>query len=892
MKKLNQRLGLKKTELLVFIVFFLINLRILGWFQYPNIIVGGDLRPPFVLEAFMKRVSYTWNEIDFGVPSVYAPRILDPFYFFISVLETLGANAYIAEMITVFLMYFFSSILMYVFVKQLTGGNVTASFVAAIYLISNVYLINDREVTAIGFIDLALMILPSLITFVKGLETRSYKLMALSGILAVLTQTTFPNYRTLLMFLIMVCLVLLFLSLGKRIRFAPEKGHVSLNVSLPYHLLKLLAVAGAVFLLASLWVIVITISNFGTLTSAYAQIVSPWFIGGLKMYDVTRLIVRWGFYNGGLGVPYLPYGNVYLTNPLLIFSCYLPAVIAFASLFLSKERKIAVFFGTVAVISLFLTSGFSSFGDYGTRLYSDLMDLVFLKVFREASNWIFFVIASFGILIGCTVSALCRVLKRNWSKLLVIGLVVVMFLYTSYPLTTGDVTRNWLDLNIKGSFLPSSYVQLNEELPTEYWSILLPQRTTYVVYNFTEGNFSCGNPYPLIFSKPVISGTGTEYIQARNLDLINAVNYQILYGKYENVASKGIASASSVENNTLTPDKAIDMNYTTRWSSSTGFPQWFQIEWDKPQELWNTAIYFESALASDFAIETWNGSRWIIQTTVTNNTSWMYGYQFPQLVSTKRLAIYFYKAENPQFNSVSMWELQVYAQTESVSKLMGILGIKNIILEKDIISGHLNTVNDLKLDEYKGFTPIREWDEMTLYENAYALEKIFVADNVLTYSDFTNFYKPIQDLEWSTLQHSIFLPNSSSPNPSLTMPKSLVWRETSSTSFQANVESSGQFYLVLLESYDENWKAFSNGNLLPEESHVEVNGFANGWLIKDTGNLVIKIEYETQSLLEISAVASAILPALVLLVLSRKDIKKVARAIRSRHAKADRVHST
>jgi hypothetical protein len=892
LRKLKQRLGLKKTELLVLIVFFLINLRILAWFQYPNIIVGGDLRPPFVLEAFMKRVAYTWNEIDFGVPSVYAPRILDPFYFFTTVFETLGASACIAQMITVFLMYFFSSILMYVFVKQLTGGNVTASFVAAIYLISNVYLINDREVTAIGFIDLALMILPCLITFVKGLETRSYKLMALSGILAVLTQTTFPNYRTLLIFLIMVCLVLVFLSLGKRIHFAPAKGHVSLNVNLPYHLLKLLAVAGTVFLLASLWVIVITISNFGTLTSAYAQIVSPWFIGGLKMYDVTRLIVRWGFYNGGLGVPYLPYGNVYLTNPLLIFSCYLPAVIAFASLFLSKERKIAVFFGTIAVISLLLTSGFSSFGDYGTRLYSDLMELVFLKVFREASNWIFFVIVSFGVLIGCTISALCQVLKKNWSKLLVIGLVVAMFLYTSYPLTTGEVTRNWLDLNIKGSYLPSSYVQLNEELPTEYWSILLPQRTTYVVYNFTEGNFSCGNPYPLIFSKPVISGTGTEYIQARNLDLINAVNYQILYGKYENVASKGIASASSEENSTLTPDKAIDMDYTTRWSSGAGFPQWFQIEWDKPQELWNTAIYFESALASDFAIETWNGSRWIIQTTVTNNTSWMYEYQFPQLVSTTRLAIYFYKAGNPQFNSVSMWELQVYAQTESVSKFMGILGIKDIILEKDIISGHLNTVNDLKLDEYKEFTPIREWNEMTLYENAYALEKIFVADNVLRYSDFANFYKPIQDLEWSTLQRSVFLPNSSSANLSLTMPKSLVWREISPTSFQANVESSGQFCLVLLESYDENWKVFSNGNLLPEESHVEVNGFANGWLIKDTGNLVIKIEYETQSLLEISAVASAILPALVLLVLSRKDIKKVARAIRSRRAKADRVHST
>jgi hypothetical protein len=268
-----------------------------------------------------------------------------------------------------------------------------------------------------------------------------------------------------------------------------------------------------------------------------------------------------------------------------------------------------------------------------------------------------------------------------------------------------------------------------------------------------------------------------------------------------------------------------------------------------------------------------------------------YGYVFPQSTRTTRLAIYFTKGGDPRFNSVSVWELKVYAQTESVSKFMGILGIKNIILEKDIISGHLNTVSDLKLNEYKKFTLISEWDEVALFENAYALEKIYVADTVLTYSDFTSFYKPIQDVEWSTLQHSVFL-DSTSANLSLTIPKSQVWREISPTNFEANVESSGQFFLVLLESYDENWRVFSSGSLLPEESHVKVNGFANGWLIKDTGNLVIRIEYRTQSLLEISAVASAVLPVLVLVVLSRKDIKKAAHAIRSVYEKANPGHRT
>jgi hypothetical protein len=684
----------------------------------------------------------------------------------------------------------------------------------------------------------------------------------------------------------MICIILLFFSLGKKLHITVDSGHISLRVSLPYRLLKLLATFGVAFVLVSIWVIAITFSNIGTLTSAYAQMVPPWFIGGRPLYDVTRLIVRWGFYEGGLGMPYLPYANVYLSNPLMIFSCYLPALIAFASLFLSKERRITTFFGSIAIISLVLTSGFSSSG-YGPSFYSDLMELAFLKVFREASNWAFFVVISFAILIGCTVSALCQILKKSALKILVLGLVITMLLFTTYPLMTGDVTRNWLNLNMKGSNLPSSYVQLNEELPTKYWSIMLPQRTTYVVYNFTSGNFSCGNPYPLIFTKPVIPGTGTEYIQARNLDLIDKLNSHILEGMHENVAPKGVVSASSVEKSELGPEKAVDGSFYTRWASGSGFPQWLEIKWDRTQELSGIYIVFESANATDYIIETWNGSSWTIQMVVENNTSGTGSHTFPQLVPTNRLRIYFTKG-NPKFNMVSIWELYVYAQTETVSKFMGILGIKNLILEKNIISGHIHALNEYRLDEYKKFTLIRQWDEAALYENAYAKEKLYPADSVLPFFNSDHLYQIVQNSEWSTLERSAFInvtlldAVSTSLYTSLTMPENFEWRETSPTSYQTDVKSNGLFLLVLLESYDEHWKMRVNGNPIPDESHIKVNDFANGWLLDVKGNVAITIEYETQSLLTISIVASIILPTLMLVILARKDIGKIARTIRCR----------
>lgn len=215
MDKLRKSFHLKSVEVLLIIIFFLFSLKVINWFEYPYIIVGGDLRPPLVREAFTNRVLSTWDEIDFGIPSVYSPRILDPFYFFITVCQTFGISLYTAQIVAVFLIYFLASVLAYMFIKQLTYGDTIAAFIATFFLTSNLHLISDREQTAIGFLDVALMILPCLVAFTKGISTNSYKLIALSGLLFVLTYGTFPNYRTSVICLIMIVLVCLYFLLAR-----------------------------------------------------------------------------------------------------------------------------------------------------------------------------------------------------------------------------------------------------------------------------------------------------------------------------------------------------------------------------------------------------------------------------------------------------------------------------------------------------------------------------------------------------------------------------------------------------------------------------------------------------------------------------------------------------
>jgi hypothetical protein len=881
----------KRVTILILVFFFLFSLRVINWFQYPNILISGDFRPPLIQDAFAKRVAYTWDETDFGMPSVYAPRILVPSNFFISVFQTLGVSLYYSEMMALILMFFLSSVFMFMFAKRITNGNIVASFIAALFLTSNLYMVNDREVTAISFVDVALVILPSLIAFTEGIRRKSYKFVAISGILFVLTYGAFPNFRVALLCIFAAMMVLLLASLNKGVKLTfnrkeePKLFGFSVNISSIYTGLKYFAVFAFAGLLASVWVITIVWSNLGAFFNAYQQMSVPQVILDLRFHDVLRLITKWGFYSGSMDQPYVPYANVYLQNPLIIFLSYLPPLLAFASIFLSKERRLKVFFGVTAVVFLVLSDAFNPFL---SQLYAAMAtNIPLMLAFRESAQWTFFVIVAYGILIGLTISALCNRSKRRVLKILAISLTVIVFAASAYPITNGDVTRNYLDTKVKGAYFPDSYKALSNALSNNYWTLLLPPRSTYDTYNFSGIPLNSGNPYPLIFSKPVISGLGTEYVQSNNLDLLNKVYESVLTNEEVNVAPMGNASASSIEKDrfvpaqTIMPAQAIDGNYITRWASDHGMPQWLEIEWNETHELPKIRIVFENAYANDYTIETWNDTKWTTQIKVENNTNLEPEYTFSQLTPTTKLRINFTKAS--PFNMVSIWELQVYAkQTETVPKFLGMLGIKYLVLERDLVAGNISDANEIKINQSHSFVLTQDWSEFALYTNTYALQKLYPADNILNCSTLDDMFQTIEEIDRTTLQHSVFqnstLTNINSSD-TLVAPDNFQWNELSPTSYVARAQSKGPFVLAFLQSYDKNWKLTVNGKPTPEANHYEVNGFANAWLIDNTGDLTITLQYQTQTIFLESIIASIILPVLLMAYLSRKDLKRIGNLI-------------
>ncbi|WP_344221481.1 discoidin domain-containing protein [Kribbella sancticallisti] len=122
--------------------------------------------------------------------------------------------------------------------------------------------------------------------------------------------------------------------------------------------------------------------------------------------------------------------------------------------------------------------------------------------------------------------------------------------------------------------------------------------------------------------------------------------------------------ASSVEDSTLTADKAVDGSTTTRWASAEGSdPQWIRVDLGQPAAVNRVKLSWEVAYGKDYRIEVSDdGTNFSsVKEVVGGNgaTDDLTGLQahgrFVRLVGTKRGTTYGY----------SLWELQVYGTTDS-----------------------------------------------------------------------------------------------------------------------------------------------------------------------------------------------------------------------------------
>jgi hypothetical protein len=103
------------------------------------------------------------------------------------------------------------------------------------------------------------------------------------------------------------------------------------------------------------------------------------------------------------------------------------------------------------------------------------------------------------------------------------------------------------------------------------------------------------------------------------------------------------------------------------------------------------------------------------------------------------------------------------------------------------------------------------------------------------------------------------------------------FRTIDPTTYQVEVSTSHPFLLVFSSPYDTQWKAFYGTPYLlqlfspsiPEEDHLMVNGYANGWYVNKIGNFTMTLYYTAQNLYYIGLVITVVFTILLIVMSTR-----------------------
>ncbi len=331
-----------------------------------------------------------------------------------------------------------------------------------------------------------------------------------------------------------------------------------------------------------------------------------------------------------------------------------------------------------------------------------------------------------------------------------------------------------------------------------------------------------------------------------------------------NVSPKGNASVSSVgvwETISLVADGANDGNAETRWASKPheSMPQWLQIEWETPQELTGAHILFETAYAEDYTIQTWNGTGWINQINVKENTKLNCTYVFEEPVKTNKLRIHV-TAVTKLYDLVSIWELEAYMSTVSEKVFISQDGYYRVSsqLAFGLGYGTLNiTVNNTTtvISCNSTDTEIRRYEIGPFYLNAGEQNVTVSATGIV---DFDAMIMAFNDEGEFGFLDDLFEAESG-PNVS--------YEQINSGKYEAHVENSDEpFILIFSESYHPLWRAYIDNE---EISSIPVYSLVNGFYINKTGNFDVTIYFTGQTYadigLQISMITIIIVVAIIII---------------------------
>ena len=347
-----------------------------------------------------------------------------------------------------------------------------------------------------------------------------------------------------------------------------------------------------------------------------------------------------------------------------------------------------------------------------------------------------------------------------------------------------------------------------------------------------------------------------------------------------NVSPKGKVYASSFEgdeSSKLKETMANDGNLETRWASNPQnktMPQWLQLDWETSQELTGVQVFFEQAYPKDYVIQSWNGTNWIEQINITDNSLLERFHNFTEPVNTQKLRIYMTSA--PAYDMVSVWEFQAYTKP-TVTKRVVIpqdgtyrvtlqlatgpeYGILKVIIDDKTTTISCNSAN----------TETKLYETQPTYLKS-GEQKITVSATGTT--DLKELTLALNDDGDSGFLDDLFQAKIG-PN--------ISYSQINSGKYEAHIENNNEpFLLVFSESYHPMWKAYINDM---EIASIPIYDIVNGFYINKTGTFTVTIYFTGQTYadtgIQITLISIVIISPI--LIIPSKKLEKIGNYIKQK----------
>lgn len=222
---------------------------------------------------------------------------------------------------------------------------------------------------------------------------------------------------------------------------------------------------------------------------------------------------------------------------------------------------------------------------------------------------------------------------------------------------------------------------------------------------------------------------------------------------------------------------------------------------------------------------------------------------------------------------------QTKSDMKSFSKVLEGLNIKYILLRNDA-SSHFRA---LGLSEIRSFLSKQEnislvasFGKLDLYQNANFMPLIYSSERLISVPDDGAFaFMVSRNFDASRDIITSISSNLARARTNVERPRNLAFSAVSPTEYLVEVkEATYPFVLVLAQTYDPNWKVVLNGIPISEGFHFKVNGYANGWLVNQTGSFGLTIQYVPQMFAYLGAWVSIIAVLTITIVLPLIVLRK------------------